>query len=477
MKTLILGSHCILSTLVIQAQMDSISITSPLKDTLVSRFNRCDYNSFYEAGSANWKEKAAKVGINGWLQYINSLTGNVISCIAYKQTQGYTYYKWEGSKKTMCFTLKSTSLGIFDDFNFSFLNEPISSVESSMIPTDNPLKSSLDSAIHAITTSFMVYNKLVGISVGIIKKGKTYRYNYGTVDKRKQLLPTSDNIYELASIAKTFTGILLAQAILDKRIRPEDDIRKYLDGNYSNLEYHGIPLKIVHLANHTSGLLHELPDLSKYRSSFEVLKMYNNYTDNNFLEDLHHVTIDTLPGTRYQYSNVGVKLLGIILEHIYHMSFGDLLNKYITQPFDMKTTIPSFQISDTTCYMKGYDENGDIMPHNNFNMFGGSGAILSTVNDMILYMQQNISEKNSAVKLSHNLTSGTSKQGMGLCWEIKLDNKHGTEFWKDGGALGFRSYCIVIPQQQAGIIWLSNKSGLGEELGMMIEDLLDTITK
>lgn len=205
--------------------------------------------------------------------------------------------------------------------------------------------------------------------------------------------------------------------------------------------------------------------------------MYNSYRNDKFFDDLHRVTIDTLPGINYQYSNVGVKLIGIILERVYGMSYGELIKKYITLPFGMRNTQPSFNISDTTGYMKGYDENGLVMPHNNFNMFGGSGALLSTANDMLSYIQQNITEKNPAIKLSHQQTYGDSTQGMGLCWNIKHDNKHGASVWKDGGALGFRSYCVIIPQKHTGIIWLSNKSGLGEELGIMIDELLNTILK
>jgi CubicO group peptidase (beta-lactamase class C family) len=196
-----------------------------------------------------------------------------------------------------------------------------------------------------------------------------------------------------------------------------------------------------------------------------------------FFEDLHHVSIDTLPGTTYQYSNVGVKLLGIILERVYHMSYGDLLAQHIARPFGMTNTRPSFQVSDTNGYMKGYDENGQVMPHNNFNMFGGSGAILSTTDDMLLYMRQNIDEANRAIQLSHQQTQGDSTRGIGLCWEINRANKHGTEIWKDGGALGFRTYLVVVPTQHPGIVWLANKSGAGEELGVMVERLLNNVLR
>ena len=459
----------------IYAQGDQKTANMILKDSLVSRFNRRDFDGIYDLGTTPWKKKSKREAIKEWLNYIYGLTGPVLESKEYKQLAGASYYKWTGTRKTMSFSLKDSG-GLFSDFNFTFLQEPVPAAEMKKMPTDNPLKSSLDSAVNVITTSFMVYNRLVGVSIGIVKDGKTYLYDYGTTEKGKQRLPGSHEVYELASITKAFTGILVAQAVIDKKFRLQDDCRKWQDGVFPNLAYHDQPIRIVHLANHTSGLLHELPDLSAYTSSFDVLKMYDSYTDQKFFDDLRKGTTHTVPGATYQYSNVGFKLLGIILERVYKMSYAKLVEKYITRPFGMKDTRPSLAISDTTSYMKGYDENGLVMPHNNFNMFGGSGALLSTSADMVSFIRHNISEKDPAIALSHQQTFGTSAQGIGLGWNINY-GKYGKMVWKDGGALGFRSYCIVVPALRTGIVWLANKSGLGDELGMMIDELLDAVLK
>ncbi len=69
---------------------------------------------------------------------------------------------------------------------------------------------------------------------------KKYTYNYGTVEKGKAQLPTAATTFELASVTKTFTGILLARAVLDKKLKNlMDDVRKYMDGDFANLHYQG----------------------------------------------------------------------------------------------------------------------------------------------------------------------------------------------------------------------------------------------
>jgi CubicO group peptidase (beta-lactamase class C family) len=253
-----------------------------------------------------------------------------------------------------------------------------------------------------------------------------------------------------------------------------------MPGNFPNLQYRGHPLKVVNLANHTSGLPVELPNLDTFKSSFAVLKMYDHYTNDKFFADLRAVKIDTLPGVNYGYSNAGMKLLGIILEKAYGLSYQQLLKKYITGPLDMPATRTEPAISDTTSYTKGYSADGMTMPHGNWNMFGGAGGLLSDSHDMVNYVQANIAETLPAIKLSHQQTFANSDNpfALGMGWQITRNTKNGTRIWKSGGALGFRTYCAVIPVKKAGVVWLSNRSDLDEdELGGMIDQILQAAIK
>jgi CubicO group peptidase (beta-lactamase class C family) len=74
--------------------------------------------------------------------------------------------------------------------------------------------------------------KHVGLSIGILYAGHRYTYNYGVTDKASRRLPTSRSIYEIASVTKTYTGILLAHAVIEKKLGLQDDIRIYLPGTY-----------------------------------------------------------------------------------------------------------------------------------------------------------------------------------------------------------------------------------------------------
>ena len=109
------------------------------------------------------------------------------------------------------------------------------------------------------------------ISIGVYKEGETYINHYGELDKGKGNKPTDETIYEITSASKTFAGTLVAQAELEGKLNLDDDIRKYLKEEFSNLEYGGHPIRIKHLITHTSRLPKFLP--------YSINKLFDNPND------------------------------------------------------------------------------------------------------------------------------------------------------------------------------------------------------
>ena len=106
------------------------------------------------------------------------------------------------------------------------------------------------------------------ISIGVVQAGRTSTHHSGNAEMPGSDIPAADSIYPIASITKTFTGILLAQAVIDGKVTLEDDVRKYLPGSYPNLEFEGRFIQLAHLVNHVSGLPFNLPDIAENRPPF-----------------------------------------------------------------------------------------------------------------------------------------------------------------------------------------------------------------
>lgn len=350
--------------------------------------------------------------------------------------------------------------------------------------TNNRLKESMDTLVQNSLEVFMNDTSRVGVSVGVFYNGRTYSYNYGSTEKGKNIKPTNNTVYEIGSITKTFTGILLAQAVADKKVKIDDDIRKYLEGNYPNLSYNGQPIKLFQLISHTSGLPFLLPDRKDlFEHSQDSIQSFittiqSHYTKEEFLEDLHAVKLDTLPGVRFSYSNAGAQLLSFILEKVYGMSYENLVKKYISIPEKMPNTKLTYSKSEMAKFAKGYNEKGMLMPYNSV-MIVAAGKINSTVPDMLKYIKFHLNESNPVIKLSHATTFGDINSfAIGLNWQMNKTANGYRRIWQSGGSFGFASYCVVYPKLNIGIVLLSNEadrtaqSGLEEAAKRIFEGII-----
>ncbi|MES2265299.1 MAG: serine hydrolase domain-containing protein [Bacteroidota bacterium] len=332
--------------------------------------------------------------------------------------------------------------------------------------TDNKLKTKLDSLVDNSVSGFMSDSSRVGLSIGIIKNGSSLIYNYGTVEKGKRQLPTANSLYELASITKTFSSLLLAKAVLEKKVKLDDDIRMYLDGEYPNLAYKGVPIKLVNLANLTSGLPNWMPDNKDLFSKanpdsipYILDALHKKYSRADLYRDLHHVKLDTVPGSVTRHCNTAAQLLGYIMERVYGAPMEKLIETYFVKPLKMKNTVLLGEKTLPQTLAKGYDGKGRLMPIIVWEDLRVAASIASTATDMLKYMAYQMDEHNVEVKLSHQATNGTQEKGaIALNWKINLTDKGIRKFSHTGGSLGFSSYMVFYPDQKTGIILLSNEA-------------------
>lgn len=454
----------------LRAQENDPTMQAQLNDTLIARYNRDDFKGIWELGNDDWQKKSPLGDFASYLNYLKARSGSIRSSKPSERAGNILYFQWVGEKKTLIVGLANPSAQKFGDINFNFF---ISPAQLNAVQTDNPLKTVIDSNVNTVAKRFMVTNSVPDMSIGIFDNGKVYLYNYGTVEKGQNELPTNRTIYDLGSITKTFTGILLAQAVIDKKVSLTDDIRKWLNGDYPNLAYEGHPIRLVDLADYTSGLADIPPDTRKM-TAVEFRLFAANYTVAKFLDDFHKVKPDFIPGTKYQYSSTAVELLAAILERIYNMSYANLIQKFIAGPIGMKDTrVTSSAETDILRFAKGYGADG-LERHWNYGPTFELGGIHSTVSDMLLYIVQNLKEDNSAFRLSHKQTTqlGIADEESGLGWFIEPTGR-GIQIEKGGNSPRHSSDCVLIREKNIGVICFTNLQG--QDLQNLAQDILDQI--
>jgi len=322
-------------------------------------------------------------------------------------------------------------------------------------------KDSIDAIIKKEAEAFMNSKGAVGVSIGLIKNGSFITYNTGSIQKDALTKPTENTLFLIASITKTFTGLLLATAVVENKVKLDDDIRKYLDGDYPNLEYDGHPIQLYHLISHVS----RLPFFLSERAEKP------DYTRADFYSDLHNVKLDMTPGVKFQYSNAAAQLLGFILEKVYHKTYEELLAVKITHPLKIGPV-------NKKPIAKGYNEDGSYNPEM-YNYMQAAGGIKSTTQDLLNYILWQMNEKDSAVLLSHKESWGfdmgnNTHYSYALGWQIVKKENGLRRISQDGNLPNGSSVIIFCPELKTGIVILSN-TFLPDAASKMADNILKQV--
>ncbi len=328
--------------------------------------------------------------------------------------------------------------------------------------------------------SLLLNEEIKAVSVGVIKNGKIFELHKGILPNGKT--PTGSTVYEIASLTKTFTGTLLAEAISQKKVTIDDDIRDHLSGDFPNLEFEGQPITFRHLVTHTSGIPRMFPDNNLFENPdwdnlpAKINKLQSGFKKDQFFEELVKVKLDTIPGHTFAYSNAAANLLGFCLENIFDKPYEVLLSQYILDPLEMNNTSITLSDFDSKVLAVGLNHNDQEMPFRAEKDMKAEGGILASINDMIKYMKFHLNEENSVVNISHQeLLNG--KYGdfeNGLFWQIFKNGDQPTKIFQNGGAFGTSSWLTIIPETQTGVIIITNVSGpeIHQKLNAMADSII-----
>jgi CubicO group peptidase (beta-lactamase class C family) len=451
------------------AQKDNILSSVQLDDSLAARFSRSDFKAMYDYESAELKKKDPEAGFLSFFTGLLPETGKIISTKFLDEKGNHHFFEWFGEKKNERVEILTAIPDKMDDYFLSdFIVQPNS--RSGLVKTDNSLKGRLDSAVQNAASIYMSDPNSVGLSIGIFQNGKTFCYDYGEVKIGSGKLPTPDNEFNIGSIAKTFVGTMLAEAVVEGKVKLDDDIRKYLPGEYANLQYKGQAIGFVNLSNHTSGLPTspisippKLKDsLAKMSDSarFEYLgRSYRTFNADSLLSRMHNFKVDTLPGTKYVYNGNAMGILILLLERIYHRPYEQLLIHYVHDHLGMDNTSSEFSDSNLSKFPQGYNGHRQAMPIIKISQFISAPSVNSTVRDMLKYIKANLDEKDPAIKLTHQVTFDDGKgTTIGLNWLMGKDDD-GTQniFHLGQTSAGFTSLVVFYPGDQTGYVIFVNE--------------------
>lgn len=304
-----------------------------------------------------------------------------------------------------------------------------------------------------------------GLAVAVISGGKESIYTSGTANKSTGAAIDTSSIFEIGSITKIFTGIMLADEVVNGRMKLEDNITKYIPARSDA----ALQVTMLHLSTHSSGA----PRLADnfWSSVKDKENPYASYGEKELYDYLDNMKLNTAPGTRYSYSNVGTGILGNILCRQYGSSYESLVQEKVCKPFGMHSTKMTLTSKDehlATGYSKGKAmSNWDFQ-----DATAGQGALRSSITDMMRFMRHNLKpsgDLEAAIKLAQetHFTDQRTGQMMGLGWHKGwfYDQRY---LEHTGGTGGYRSFIGLLPGTNTGVVVLSNSDNDVAAIGLEI---------
>jgi CubicO group peptidase (beta-lactamase class C family) len=326
-----------------------------------------------------------------------------------------------------------------------------------------PAQASMDRVFQRLGTRFVDEGHTDGMSIVVVKDGTAHFYNFGTTTRGEAQPPNEHSVYEIGSVTKVFTSLVLAHAVEEGRISLQDDIRKYLPGDYPNLAWEGTPIRIVDLANTTSGLPDNLPDpfppmgTDPDKAPFMAVEAMKRIAPDLVYEELRTAKLSAKPGTKPQHSNLAADLLGRILERVYGEPYESLIARYIEAPFGMQ---PGSGRERTADEVHGYNKRHVAMPRMYERAFLMAGGLRYSTADMAGFLAAELAAADPAVRLSQRTAWGDPGQSaVGLNWTLSRTVDSKPRLRMSGSTFGCSSYIELYPAMDYGIFLVANRPG------------------
>jgi D-alanyl-D-alanine-carboxypeptidase/D-alanyl-D-alanine-endopeptidase len=290
-----------------------------------------------------------------------------------------------------------------------------------------------------------------GIVVGVIEPAGRRVVAYGNLAKGDPRTLDGDTIFEIGSVTKVFTSLVLADMVCRKEVAFSDPAAKYLPEDVRMPERSGKSITLLDLSTHSSGL----PRLPGNLKMDDPLNPYAGFSVNDLYQFLSGYTLPRDPGSEVEYSNLGAGLLGHVLACRAGTNYENLIRTRITQPLGMPDTGISLSPSMKQRMATGHNAMLTPVPYWDLPSLAGAGALRSSANDMLTFLEAFLGYKESplgpAMKVMLEVRRPVDKMEIGLAWFVV-----GEIAWHNGGTGGFRSFVGCDPTARIGVVVLSN---------------------
>ena len=306
-----------------------------------------------------------------------------------------------------------------------------------------------------------------GIVDGVIRPDGTRQVT--AYDREGKL--NGNSIFEIGSITKAFTGILLAEMAARGEVKLDEPVAALLPAGTKVPDRNGKVITLLDLSTQSSGLP-RLPDNMRFT---DPANPYADYSDSLLFSFLAGYTLTRDIGSQYEYSNLGVGLLGNALARRAGKSYEALLRERVLGPLGMNDTRIVLTPADRARMAQGHSGEGVPVSMWDLPTLAGPGALRSTANDMLTFLAANINgapgTPGQALLSARESRrpAGSPVMHIGLGWHILTQNDFNI-VWHNGGTGGYRTFAGFDPGRKIGVVVLTNAASDNDDIGFHLLD-------
>ena len=310
------------------------------------------------------------------------------------------------------------------------------------------------------------------IVVGVVDSAGSRYFAYGRTAVDGGVPVDERTVYEIGSLTKAFTGVLLADMAVRGDVALDDPVRRFLPDSVHVPGTDSQPITLRLLSAQRSGL----PRMPGNFAPGDPANPYADYDAGRLYAFLNGHTLTRAPGATYEYSNVGVGLLGFALARRAGTTYEALVSRRILTPLGMTGTMITLSDAARARLAQG-STDGRTAANWDMDALAGAGALRSTAEDMTKFLAAAMGLRrtplDSAFRLAAEPQFDAGPGGMmriGLGWHV-LQGAGGVRIvWHNGGTGGYHSWAGYDPARRAGVVVLTNSTENIDDIGLHLLD-------
>ena len=309
--------------------------------------------------------------------------------------------------------------------------------------------------------------------VGLVDEHGSRIVSCGKMDDGASPEVNGNTLFEIGSITKTFTGLLLQDMLERGEMKLDDPVAEYLPKSVRVPTRNGRQITLFHLVTHTSGLPRNPENLDPKRADNPLAE----YTAEKLNAYLSGYKLTRQPGAKFEYSNLGSGLLGHVIALKAGTDYESLVTDRICRPLKMDSTRITLTPELKARFATGHNQFGYAVSSMDFHSQAGAGALRSTANDLLKYMAANLGLMPSSLTTLMEKTHAVQFQSaiplvnIALAWLVQFDPQGRKIVSHSGGTYGYRTFAAFDKTRRRGVVVLSNSSydGVGpDSIGMLL---------